>query len=191
MPKRDREDAESSAAPAKKVRKGFSVGPENLPDGQHKRKAQQIKRNLIEKAKLKKEYAKVKAAHEAETPSAADPEASTVSEPHPDRQIMIDQGPRDENEEREEANFERRRRKPKVVPFQREQRRADQAKAEAEARRKAIEQANNERQQKLEEREKFRRAMAKAKTPGRDGKRKLGRESTVLLEKVRKIVGGQ
>ncbi|GAB7341293.1 hypothetical protein MBLNU457_7564t1 [Dothideomycetes sp. NU457] len=188
MPKRDREDAESSAAPAKKNRKGFSVGPENLPDGQHKRKAQQIKRNLIEKAKLKKEYAKVKAAHEAETPTAAETEAST--EPHPDRQIMIDQGPRDENEEREEVRFERRR-KPKAIPFQREQRRAEQAKAEAEARRKAIEDANKERQQKLEERERFRKAMAKAKTPGRDGKRKLGRESTVLLEKVRKMVGGQ
>lgn len=188
MPKRDREDADSSTAPANKIRKGFSVGPENLPDGQHKRKAQQIKRNLIEKAKLKKEYAKLKAAHQAETP--VDTEASTVSEPHPDRQIMIDQGPREE-EDREEASFERRRRKPKTIPFQREQRRAERAKAEAEARREAIEQANKERQQKLEEREKFRRAMAKAKTPGRDGKRKLGRESTVLLERVRKMVGGQ
>jgi len=188
MPKRDREDADASTAPAKKSRKGFSVGPENLPEGQHKRKAQQIKRNLIEKAKLKKEYAKVKAAHEAET--TADPETTAVSEPHPDRQILIEQGPRDEDEERQQGTFERRQRKPKVAPFAREQRRADQAKAEAEARRKAIEEANQQRQQKLEEREKFRRAMAKAKTPGRDGKRKLGRESTVLLEKVRKMVGG-
>lgn len=191
MPKRDREEAETSSTPAKKVRKGFSVGPENLPDGQHKRKAQQIKRNLIEKAKLKKEYAKVKAAHDAEKPTAADAEITTVSEPHPDRQIMIDQGPRDENEEREASSFERKRRKPKAITFQREQRRAEQAKAEAEARRKAIEEANKERQQKLEERERFRKAMAKAKTPGRDGQRKLGRESTVLLEKVRKMVGGQ
>ena len=190
MPKRDREDADASTAPAKKSRKGFSVGPENLPEGQHKRKAQQIKRNLIEKAKLKKEYAKVKAAHEAEV--TAEPE-TTVSEPHPDRQILIEQGPQDEVEEKErqQGTFERRQRKPKVAPFAREQRRADQAKAEAEARRKAIEEADLQRQQKLEERDKFRRAMAKAKTPGRDGKRKLGRESTVLLEKVRKMVGGQ
>ena len=41
---------------------------------------------------------------------------------------------------------------------------------------------------KVEERERFRRAMAKARTGGPNGQRKLGRESKVLLEKVKKMV---
>lgn len=41
----------------------------------------------------------------------------------------------------------------------------------------------------MEERERFRRAMAKARTGGKNGQRKLGRESKVLLEKVRRVVG--
>ena len=41
----------------------------------------------------------------------------------------------------------------------------------------------------MEERERFRRAMAKARTGGPNGQRKLGRESKVLLEKVKRMVG--
>jgi hypothetical protein len=56
--------------------------------------------------------------------------------------------------------------------------------------RKAREAAELERQAKIEERERFRKAMAKARTGGPNGQRKLGRESNVLLEKVKRMVGG-
>lgn len=51
----------TSAPPDAKKRKGFRVGPENLPDGAWRRKNTKIKHELIHKAKVKKEYAKVKA----------------------------------------------------------------------------------------------------------------------------------
>ncbi|KUI68599.1 hypothetical protein VM1G_04537 [Cytospora mali] len=53
--------ASASAPDTKKPRKGFRVGPENLPDGAWRRKNTKIKQDLIHKAKIKKEYAKVKA----------------------------------------------------------------------------------------------------------------------------------
>ncbi len=66
----------------------------------------------------------------------------------------------------------------------------ERKKAEAEARAEAIAKRNAERDRKIAERERFRKAMAKARTPGRDGKRKLGRESSFLLEKAKRLVGG-
>ncbi|KAJ3479258.1 hypothetical protein NLG97_g8364 [Lecanicillium saksenae] len=44
----------------KQHRKGFRVGPDNLPDGAWKRKVTKIKKDLIHKAKVKKAYAKIK-----------------------------------------------------------------------------------------------------------------------------------
>lgn len=82
-----------------------------------------------------------------------------------------------------------RKRKPKAVPFKKEYDEAQQRKAEAEARRQAREEAARERHRKIEERERFRRAMAKARTGGKNGQRKLGRESKVLLDRVRRMVG--
>ena len=52
-----------------------------------------------------------------------------------------------------------------------------------------MEEANRQRLVKMEERERFRKAMARARTGGKNGQRKLGRESVVLLEKVRRVVG--
>jgi len=215
MAKRSREDADAPTTDtkiAKKQRKGFVVGPGNLPEGQHKRKTQQIKRNLIDKAKLKKEYAKVKAQTEAADSNRPRPavvptdhqnedeeEEQPSNEPHPDRQNLIDEeeiAPTRDDEPRREVGedgqrrFQRRERKPKSIPFAREHRQATRAKQEVEERRRAREEAERQRQQKLEERDKFRRAMAKARTPGRDGKKKLGRESTILLDKVKKMVAG-
>lgn len=100
---------------------------------------------------------------------------------------MIAQAP---EERPPQPAFERRRKQPKSVPFAREQQQAAWAKAQAEERAQAREEAEQQRQQKLEEREKFRRAMAKARTGGKNGQRKLGRESQVLLERVKRIVGG-
>lgn len=58
----DSVDQSSSTNPdAKKARKGFRVGPENLPDGAWRRRNTKIKQNLIHKAKVKKAYRKVKA----------------------------------------------------------------------------------------------------------------------------------
>lgn len=65
---------------------------------------------------------------------------------------------------------------------------AERKKAEAEAREQEHQRRTAERQRKLEERERFRKAMKKARTPGRDGQRRLGRESTLLLEKAKKMM---
>ncbi|KFX93026.1 hypothetical protein O988_07033, partial [Pseudogymnoascus sp. VKM F-3808] len=59
-PKRDRED-DAQVPQVKKVRGGFKVGPDNLPDGTWRRKVIKIKKDLIHNAKVKKSYAKVKA----------------------------------------------------------------------------------------------------------------------------------
>ena len=170
----------------------------------------QIKRNLIEKARLKKDYAKVKAhqptqpafVYSAEdeedhaSPAIAAPEFEPTTEPHPARQTLIsEQAIAPEKEEAKAqptdpalARYEARRKRPKAVPFAREHRQALRSKTEAEERRKAREEAERQRQIKIEEREKFRRAMAKARTGGKNGQRKLGRESNVLLEKVKRMV---
>ncbi|KAI1383144.1 uncharacterized protein F4822DRAFT_422286 [Hypoxylon trugodes] len=201
-------DSDSSATPAaKKHRKGFRVGPENLPDGPWKRKVDKIKKDLIHKAKVKKAYRKIKAAEQA----ASKPDATnaiTVTEDsnaeanvappspqlHPERQAMID-----EDEEQEEPsspppqreNRPRRRKQNPRKPgyFDKAAADGERKKAEAEARAQEIARRNAERERKIAERERFRKALTKARTPGRDGQRKLGRESGLLLEKVKKIVG--
>jgi cell division protein FtsL len=73
--------------------------------------------------------------------------------------------------------------------FEKEQAFAEQQKAEAEARRLEFERRDKEKKQKIEERERFRRTMAKARTGGKNGQRKLGKESKVLLERVKRMVG--
>ena len=73
--------------------------------------------------------------------------------------------------------------------FEKEQAYAEQKKAEAETRRLEFEKREKDKRQKNEERERFRKAMAKARTGGRNGQRKLGRESQILLERVKRMVG--
>jgi len=80
-----------------------------------------------------------------------------------------------------------RRQKPKY--FEKEQEFADRKRKEAEEKRQEFERRDRERRQKIEERERFRRAMGKARSVGRNGQRKLGRESGVLLERVKRMVG--
>lgn len=111
-----------------------------------------------------------------------------TAEPHPDRQTLIEKEA-EEPEQPERTEIRQRKRKPKAIPFKKEHEEGQRRKAEAEARKKAREEAENERQRKTEERERFRRAMAKARTGGPNGQRKLGRESKVLLEKVKRMVG--
>lgn len=82
----------------------------------------------------------------------------------------------------------RERRRKKIAPFAREARLAEQRRAEEMAKRKELEENRQKREQKLQERERFRKAMAKARVGGKNGQRKLGRESAVLLEKAKRIM---
>lgn len=170
---------------------------------------QKIKSDLIQKAKVKKAYAKIRdrelAAVQRATPiyetgkdngnangvesddKNADqggnggPEGNSTSlELHPDRQAMLNRpspkpAPR---MDRDGPNLRRRERKPKRSAFAKELEIAEKRKQEAEARRR-------ERELKQKERE----AMARARRPDRDGKRRLGRESKVLLDRVQRMVG--
>ena len=114
-----KQDAAVPDGDRKKAKKGFQVGPANLPDGTYKRKAKKIKDSLIERALIQKEYARLKrqgkipdaqddaipvpaSAHldqVAETtntandgdekPAAPLREASPPSAPHPDRMNLM------------------------------------------------------------------------------------------------------
>lgn len=102
----DGEGGAPSAAPEPKKRKGFRVGPENLPDGAWRRKNTKIKHELIHKAKVKKDYAKVKAEleRERERQEASRPgPAADEPQVHPDRQQRMD----DEQHDRQHVNPER------------------------------------------------------------------------------------
>lgn len=131
----------------------------------------------------------------AKAPESAEP----TNAPHPDRQDLIAK----ESVEPTVKNLEtpksdrgsssrprQRERKHKSKPFVREHEAAERRKAEAEARQKAREEAKRQRLLKIEERERFRRAMAKARAGGKNGQRKLGRESKVLLERVKRMTEG-
>lgn len=183
------------------------------------------KKELIQKAKVKKQYAKVKARHEREqaqeqartgaklASSAAAPgeNAHVELEPereglqlHPERQAMLDGdrardqagdgvGVRDEQSSPTVPQGERRRRPrhpQRPDYYARDLARAQQAKAEAESRAAEAARRAEERARKVAERERLRRAMGRARRGGKDGRPKLGRESIVLLEKVKKLVGG-
>ena len=212
--KRPRDSGEDLELSSKKPRKGFSVGPENLPDGTYRRKGkllliallsisntsnavQKIKKDLIHKAKIKRSYAKLRA-HLPPEPSKSTPLLAEVPEPsslelHPERQAMLNETTtarlNTTSSQPKSANPKPRHRRPKPVPFQNEAREAARQKEQAKKRREVAEEARKERERKTEIRERERRAMAKARKPGRDGQRRLGRESGVLLEKVRRMVG--
>ncbi|ETN37639.1 uncharacterized protein HMPREF1541_07262 [Cyphellophora europaea CBS 101466] len=198
--KRSRHEVSEDAQPKKK-RKGFSVGPANLPDGTYRRKTQKIKSDLIQKAKVRKEYAKVKAREEAErhaqegsshnagqfTDATEQPEPAPL-DLHPDRQAMLDapEQPqpgriKDHSGVSDNVNgfrARRRERRPQESKFKKELEAAEQKRLQMEARTKAIEARGKER-----------KAMAKAKRPGKNGKQKLGRQSTVLLNRVERLMG--
>ena len=156
--------------------------------------AQKIKNDLIQKAKVKKAYAKVKA-RETEAAVApqthATPEGDAAPDPaslelHPDRQVMLstpeDPATRNQNEGHSDDvnSFRERRRKLKLSPYTEETEMAKRKKQERESRLKAREQRDEER-----------KAMAKARKPGKDGKLRLGRQSKVLLSKVQRLVAEQ
>ncbi|EAW22589.1 uncharacterized protein NFIA_012780 [Aspergillus fischeri NRRL 181] len=193
------EEKRTTEPPVKK-RKGFSVGPANLPDGTYRRKAQKIKSDLIQKAKVKKAYAKIKAEELASAPkrpiyateehaegentkgdNVVDPAPASL-ELHPDRQAMLNdpvpERPPRERSQDHNPRERRNRRKPKPSAFAKEMEIAEKRRKEAERRRE-------EREFKIKDRD----AMARAKKPAPDGKRKLGRESKVLLNRIQHMVG--
>ncbi|KAJ5832100.1 hypothetical protein N7474_000411, partial [Penicillium riverlandense] len=196
--KRSAESAADSrpAEPPAKKRKGFSVGPANLPDGTYRRKTQKIKTDLIQKAKVKKAYAKIKAEERASAPTKSvyereeeggneQHDKETSPEIHPERMAMLNEpAPEPEPEARAERRRPRERqdrkkeRRPKRSAFTKEMEIAKQ-------RRMAAEQRERERETKQKERE----AMARAKRPDQFGKRRLGRESSALLSRVQRMVG--
>lgn len=120
-----------------------------------------------------------------------DTDANGANALHPDRQALVDSTSIDQspNEKVTDRKPHERTRRAKPIPFQREFDQGQQHKREIEERRQAREQAERERREKTEDRERFRKSMAKARTGGVNGQRKLGRESKVLLEKVKKMMG--
>ncbi|UNI13428.1 hypothetical protein JDV02_000176 [Purpureocillium takamizusanense] len=222
-PKRPLEAADTESA-SKKPKRGFRVGPDNLPDGPWRRKVTKIKKDLIHKAKVKKEYAKIKSQeqqqrqktavrqdgsddadadshHDTDTAALKDRKETQASEEtdadaekmHPTRELML----RDEEKAQVGAGsavaedgqglsdgMRRRTRRPGY--YDKQLQKADQARAEAEERAREAQRRREERERKLAERQRFKKAMAK--TRGRDGKKKLGRESTILLDKVKRLV---
>ncbi|KAH6856526.1 hypothetical protein B0I37DRAFT_412445 [Chaetomium sp. MPI-CAGE-AT-0009] len=226
----------------KKAKHGFRVGPENLPDGAWRRKVTKIKKDLITKAKVKKQYAKIKAEHQKQA-SAPPPapqdhtQAKDGSEPtahpnqeeegaeptpaqiHPERQAMLDEpssrpkpGQHQHQQQHQPPsetdpssttvpNPEQQQPHPQTQPqkrprkthrpdyYTKELAAAERAKQQAAERAAEAAAREQERQRRVAERERYRKAMAKAKTPGRDGRVKLGRESKLLLERVQRVVG--
>lgn len=156
---------------------------------------QKIKQNLIRKAKVKKSYNKLKERQQVDSKANSNPytfseEVPAPSELHPDRQAMLDKPefhPPTQNEI-QHTSRQKRPSRPKSVPFRKEALLARQRREERERRQKEFEESQRQRQAKLEERERYRKAMARARSGGRDGQRKLGRESKVLLEKVQRMV---
>lgn len=172
---------------------------------------QKIKKDLIHKAKLKQQYAKLKARGEKEDDDApprksvyereaeiggddgnhddsAEPDEPVPEpslEPHPDRVKMLEET---SPEPQQDRSREPRQRRQRPQPFQKETEVARKKKEAAEARQHARNNAERERATKLAERERFKKTMAKARG-GPNGQRKLGRESTVLLAKAQRLMG--
>lgn len=216
-PKRKTADAEHTHPDTqdKRFKKGFSVGPANLPDGTHRRKGTisaprkpirtnpwtvlKIKQDLIRKAKVKKSYSKIKDRENVDTKpsiysSTPPPEEPSASlELHPERKAMLDEPepvpvPREQNDKQQQLPQKKKPPRPKSVPFRKETLLAQQRREENGKRQNEFEEASRQRQAKIEERERFRKAMAKARSGSSTGQRKLGRESKVLLEKVQRMV---
>ena len=69
---RDWPETNPVPASGRKKKRGFSVGPANLPDGVYRRKVTKIKESLIHKAKVRKQYSKTLS---SSSDPAADPNA--------------------------------------------------------------------------------------------------------------------
>ncbi|KAF5018661.1 hypothetical protein F66182_9354 [Fusarium sp. NRRL 66182] len=208
MAPKHQNDGADAAPDAKKPKHGFRVGPENLPDGPWRRKVTKVKKELIHKAKVKKAYAKIKAREQQNGPSTkksepvqdeapaekAEADAGSEKQPeeegevmHPTRHLMLaDEAKAQENAAGEHTSDGNRRRTRRPGYYDKQLDKAAQRRKEAEERQQEFQRRRQEREQKIAERERFKRAMAK--TRDRNGNKKLGRESSLLLDKVKKLV---
>jgi hypothetical protein len=153
--------------------------------------AQKIKKTLIHKAKVKKSYAKLRARELHDDVAAGRPPFSTetdeaeeapagTAEPHPDRQALLNRPPSPPPRKHPPAQRQQRSpQKPRHTPYTKES-------TLASTLRKQREEAAAQRRARIAERERARKLMAKAR---RGGGRKLGSESVLLLERVRKAIG--
>ena len=82
-----------------------------------------------------------------------------------------------------------RARSSKVPPFAREERIAAERRAKEEQRVNDRAEADAQREVKLAERARWQKSWRKARRPDRDGRRRLGRQSKLLLQKVLRLVG--
>lgn len=164
-----------------------------------------VKKELIHKAKVKKAYAKIKAREQEnaqpakpiqpvqnEGAEAGDGETKQPEQEaevmHPTRHLMLaDEAKAQENSVGEHNPDGNRRRTRRPGYYEKQLSKAEERRKEQEARQAEFQRRREEREQKIAERERFKKAMAK--TRDRDGNKKLGRESSILLEKVRKMVG--
>lgn len=80
-------------------------------------------------------------------------------------------------------------RRRKVTRYHGAMQAAEKRKAEIEAKRARRAENERQREEKLARRDRERKMMQRAKRPGADGRPRLGRESKVLLERVRRAVG--
>ncbi|KAM0563307.1 hypothetical protein ACHAPJ_001025 [Fusarium lateritium] len=200
----------ADAAPeAKKPKHGFRVGPENLPDGPWRRKVTKVKKELIHKAKVKKAYAKIKAREQENAPSAkktqpvqdeaeteeAEADAGEEKQPeeeegekmHPTRHLMLaDEAKAQENSAGQDTSDGNRRRTRRPGYYDKQLTKAAQRREEEDQRKQEFQRRREEREQKIAERERYKKAMAK--TRDRNGNKKLGRESSLLLDKVKRMV---
>ncbi|EAU39118.1 conserved hypothetical protein [Aspergillus terreus NIH2624] len=197
-PKRSRDDPISDDKPAAeppiKKKKGFTVGPANLPDGTYRRKGWLWTRQIYTARTSTNAFLSFKAEELASAPSksvyetidhdtdkdGSSPQEQTAVEMHPERQAMLNEPEAEKapKPDHPQDRNGRRKRKPKPSAFAKEM-------AIAEQRRKAAEKRREER----EFRQKDREAMARARRPDQHGKRRLGRESQVLLSRVQRMVG--
>lgn len=120
---------------------------------------------------------------------------------HPSRQAMLnpsadvdsnsddnhkeEQRQKETRDQRRDRNHSRRRR---PDYYAKELAVAERNKAKVEAKVAERARREEERARRLKERELFNLRMAKAKLPGRDGKLKLGRQGSLLLDKVKRLV---
>lgn len=153
---------------------------------------------MIYKTKLKKSYAKLKAreivpstTNATSTPPQVRTMEPTVEKNHHDQQAISNFKEEDSsslNQKNQLILNHAQRRAKKPGYFEREVAIAEKNKALFEAKRLESERRAAERERRLKDRERFQRAMAKVRSGGKNGQRRLGRESVLLLEKVKKLV---
>lgn len=152
---------------------------------------------------MKKDYAKIKEREILEHPEtfksvyqnanadSEEPAKLPTLEIHPERLAMLN-NPEAEPEPHSSGSkshwAKRKNKRHKPQPFEKEGKMAQKRKKDAEAKQQAFNESEKQRKVKSQEREKFRKVMAKARSGGKNGQRKLGLESKVLLEKTKRTM---